>query len=127
MRFKCTRCGNCCTGTPGYVWLSDEELAALAARVELTEAEFKAVYVRRVGKRLSLREKPNGDCVFYERGKGCTVYDLRPEQCRTWPFWESTTDSPEAWERMKEDCPGAGRGRLFTADEITARVRARRV
>ncbi len=30
LRFRCTRCGNCCTGAPGYVWVNDEELSAIA-------------------------------------------------------------------------------------------------
>ncbi len=31
LAFTCTQCGKCCTGDPGFVWVTDEEIAALAA------------------------------------------------------------------------------------------------
>jgi Fe-S-cluster containining protein len=31
LRFKCTACGDCCTGAPGFVWVNKEEMEALAA------------------------------------------------------------------------------------------------
>ena len=30
LAFTCTRCGACCTGAPGYVWVDADEIAALA-------------------------------------------------------------------------------------------------
>jgi hypothetical protein len=74
-----------------------------------------------------LREKGNGDCVFYEKGHGCTVYPVRPRQCRTWPFWESNLETPENWERAKAICPGSGRGELIPAEEITRRMKVIRL
>jgi Fe-S-cluster containining protein len=122
LRFECTRCGNCCTGAPGYVWVDDDEIAALAETAGVGVEEFTALYTRQVGRRRTLRERLNGDCVFWDRRTGCTVYEHRPGQCRTWPFWESNVESPEAWERMKAGCPGAGRGELIPVEEIVRRV-----
>ena len=31
LKFDCTGCGDCCTGDPGYVWVSRAEIEALAA------------------------------------------------------------------------------------------------
>jgi Fe-S-cluster containining protein len=122
LRFRCTQCGDCCTGAPGYVWVSAEEVAELAAyRGERVE-EAEAVYTRLVERGRTLREKANGDCIFYERGKGCTVYPVRPRQCRTWPFWESNVRSPEAWRRTCASCPGSGQGELISAEEIARRL-----
>src|SRR2546422_530762 len=101
LRFECTRCGNCCTGEPGYVWLDAKEVKDIAAAVELSEAEFQAAYTKKTPRGLSLREKPSGDCVFFDRQRGCTIYAIRPQQCRTWPFWESNVASPKSWERTK--------------------------
>lgn len=123
LRFECTRCGNCCTGEPGYVWLDANEIARIAEAVDLTEAEFKAVYTKKAPRGLTLREKSNGDCIFYDREKGCTIYSLRPKQCRTWPFWESNLASPKSWERMQRGCPGAGQGDLIPLEEITRRLK----
>ncbi|MBX7103049.1 MAG: YkgJ family cysteine cluster protein [Gemmataceae bacterium] len=124
LAFTCTRCGNCCTGAPGFVWLSDAEVSSLAGACGLPDDQFEQVYTRAVGGRISLREKANGDCVFFESGTGCTVYDARPTQCRTWPFWEKTAGTPEAWVRTQTGCPGAGHGTLISAEEITRRIRA---
>ena len=119
LRFRCTRCGHCCTGAPGYVWVTEEDLERIAAfRGEPAEVVAR-LYARPVGKRRSLREKANGDCVFYDRTAGCTVYPVRPPQCRSWPFWESNVATPEDWERTCADCPGAGQGDLISAEEIT--------
>ena len=30
LSFECTQCGNCCTGGPGFVWVEEEEIRAIA-------------------------------------------------------------------------------------------------
>jgi Fe-S-cluster containining protein len=127
LRFRCTRCGNCCTGAPGYVWVDAEEIADIARYRGETVEDTTRLYTRRVGEECSLREKANGDCAFYETGAGCTIYAVRPRQCRTWPFWKSNVATPEAWERTRRSCPGAGQGDLIPTEEITRRVRVIRL
>jgi len=127
LRFGCTRCGKCCTGEPGFVWVDDAEIAAIAeARGESVE-EVTALYTRVASRGRTIREKLNGDCVFFERGTGCTVYEVRPRQCRTWPFWESNVRSPADWEQTQVACPGSGVGELISAEEITARLKVIRL
>lgn len=127
LRFACTQCGNCCSGWPGFVWVTDEEVQAIADfRGEPLE-EVTGLYTRREGNRRTLKEKANNDCIFYDRMKGCTVYPARPNQCRTWPFWETTTASPAAWKRTAADCPGCNQGDLIPVEEITRRVKVVRV
>ena len=123
LRFRCNMCGHCCTGTPGYVWLNDAGVREIAAFLGETTDYFLAWATRRVGERLSLWERENGDCIFYNREKGCTIYPVRPLQCRTWPFWESNLEYPQAWKRTCEACPGSGQGDLISADEIVRRMR----
>ncbi len=122
LRFTCTRCGHCCTGDPGFVWVNDEELAAIAERLGEPVEEVTAMYTRVAHRGRTLREKSNGECVFFDRDVGCTIYDVRPRQCRTWPFWPSNLKSERAWERTKAVCPGAGQGELIPAEEITRRL-----
>ncbi|HEY8503148.1 MAG TPA: YkgJ family cysteine cluster protein [Gemmataceae bacterium] len=127
LRFECTRCGKCCCGGPGVVWVNQAEVEAIAQfRGEPLE-EVQGLYSRLVGRRRTLREKANGDCVFYDPEAGCTIYPVRPRQCRTWPFWESNVETPEDWERTKAECPGSGRGELISAEEITRRIRVIRL
>ena len=127
LKFTCTRCGHCCTGEPGYVWVDDDELAALARFRGEKLHEFTAVYTYKARSGRTLREKGNGDCVFWEAGRGCTVYPVRPVQCRTWPFWESNLTDPDQWAAVEGICPGSGEGELIPVEEITRRVKARKM
>jgi Fe-S-cluster containining protein len=145
LKFKCTQCGNCCTGGPGFVWISDEEIHRLAEFLKLTQEQVRLKYCRKVGGRWSLKERrtPQGnyDCVFLTeipaaRGgnkdlpagaqaplarRGCSIYAVRPLQCRTWPFWHSNLDEPDSWARAGEKCPGLNGGtRTFSVEEIEA-------
>ncbi len=123
LRFECTMCGHCCTGTPGHVWVTDREIAELAVAKGVTPEQFTQMYTRQVSGRITLRDNVAGDCVFYDRTRGCTVYVARPDQCRTWPFWESTAGTPDAWKRTQTTCPGSGHGELIPAEEITRRMK----
>lgn len=142
LRFVCTQCGDCCTGGPGFVWISDEEIDRLAEFLKRTPREVRAEYCRKIGGRWSLNEHrtPAGlyDCVFLKeiprepakdsaadaranppRRRGCSIYPVRPLQCRTWPFWESNLASRTAWEAATRKCPGMDRGpRTFTRNQI---------
>jgi Fe-S-cluster containining protein len=107
LRFACARCGACCTGAPGAVWVSDDEIAALAVALGLTAEQFERCYVRRDGPRRRLYEWPSGDCVLYQpQSRGCLAYHARPRQCRSWPFWESNLTDERAWQAASEQCPG---------------------
>ncbi len=128
LQFSCSGCGDCCTGSPGYVWVNQAEIDAMAVRVGLSTEEFEDHYTRKIGARRSLKEFSNGDCVFFDHDtRHCEVYDLRPRQCRTWPFWDSNLKSPEAWAETCEDCPGSGQGKLYQLDEIEERRRVMKI
>lgn len=129
LRFQCTQCGDCCTGAPGYVWVNKAEIESLAAiTTDGDVAEFERKYVRSIGIRKSLIEFANGDCVFFcGQTRRCTVYEARPRQCRTWPFWHSNLKSEETWAETCESCPGSGTGRLYQLEEIEERRKVMRV
>jgi hypothetical protein len=119
LSFQCTACGKCCSGQPGYVWVDQEEIQRMAQAMQLTEEEFRKRYVRRVGSRYSLKEYPDGDCILLDpKERHCLVYAARPIQCRTWPFWSSNLKSPESWQETCEICPGAGKGSLYSLEQI---------
>ena len=116
LSFSCTRCGDCCTGAPGYVWVEHEEIEELAKFLGLSPGKFGERYLRKVGRRYSLLEKPGGDCIFFD--SGCTVYPARPVQCRTFPFWRSHLKSQRAWDEIADECPGIGQGKFYAASDI---------
>ncbi len=126
LRFKCTMCGRCCTGPEGYVLVSDAEVAALSARLGITAPDFIDRFTRITAEGRSLTEKdsPQGrDCIFLDReslpGRAiCGVYEDRPAQCRTWPFWPSNVQSEHSWARAAAICPGIGSGPRYTPAQI---------
>lgn len=126
LRFSCTMCGNCCTGPEGYVLFNDAEAKALAARFGISVAEFVERYTKDTvfGRSLAEKRTPHGlDCVFLDRekipGKAvCGVYEDRPAQCRTWPFWREIISSRANWERTKRTCPGIDQGPLVPPQQI---------
>jgi Fe-S-cluster containining protein len=124
LRFECTRCGNCCGGAPGNVYVSEAEIDGIAERLGLDREAFVRRYTRRIrrqdGPHVSLVEKRNHDCIFFERGTGCTIYEDRPKQCRTWPFWRANLASRDEWQATAEDCPGMGRGERWSRERIEA-------
>ncbi|WP_455382114.1 YkgJ family cysteine cluster protein [Salinispira pacifica] len=130
LRFSCTRCSRCCRHQPGYVFLSEADLARLAREKSLSTDEVIDRFCRKVNisgfVRLSLKEKANYDCIFWERGQ-CTVYENRPLQCRNYPFWHANLDSEESWNELEKECPGVNIGRLHSREEIDARLSNRRL
>lgn len=119
LQFTCTQCGDCCTGAEGYVFVDEEEIRQIAGFLGTDIGTVRVDHTRRVGRRISLKEFANGDCTFLDpQTRGCRIYGVRPKQCRTWPFWNSNIESPQAWRETTKVCPGAGQGRLYQLDEI---------
>jgi uncharacterized protein len=128
LRFQCQKCSGCCRGESGYVFLQEDDIGRLAGRLAMTRDFFleRYCYVVDMGiERLySLKEKKNFDCVFWE--SGCSVYEDRPVQCSSYPFWAQLLESEEAWAAESTNCPGMGKGRLHSKREIEERLFARR-
>ncbi len=125
LKFECSECGDCCTGGPGCVWVNEQEIAEMAKSLDLTAEQFERQYVMQTDDGKSLRELPdrNWDCIFLgPESRKCMLYDLRPRQCRTWPFWKSNVESPTAWKETCRVCPGSGRGQLVPLLEIETQL-----
>ncbi len=106
LRFKCTGCGKCCTGAPGYVWVSEDEISAMAAELKLNINEFANKYLRQVGSKYSLKEHSKTfDCIFLKDNK-CTIYKARPVQCQTFPWWVQNLRSEQDWRNAGQYCEG---------------------
>lgn len=104
----CAACGgNCCTGESGNIFVSVTEIVAIAKLLEMEEGAFRRTFLRKEAYRYSLKEKVvNGshDCVFFDRkANGCSIYQARPLQCRTFPFWDYFRHRVD---ELKAECPG---------------------
>lgn len=120
VRFQCQGSGKCCTshGEYGYVYMTLEDRQRMAKVLNLSTASFTRRYCEKQGPFWRLKEIPgNPDCRFLE-GKRCGVYEGRPSQCRTWPFWPEVMDA-KTWKKdVVSFCPGINKGRLWTGAEI---------
>ena len=124
IRFQCRRCGACCTGDPGLIRVTREEVRHIARHLECTDEEILSQYIRITPEGLSILEKPDGACQFFENS-GCRIYRVRPLSCRAFPFWLSTLRSCEAWEKTRCSCPGIGSGTFHSPEEILEWIRLR--
>ena len=127
--FGCQRCSFCCGHSPGFVYLSLRDLAALRTHLNMSVTAFVQKYCRWAdyyeGEQvLALLEKKNYDCILWENG--CSCYEARPVQCSTYPFWSWMVKDKEMWEECARDCPGMNNknGKLWTYEEIEANKNA---
>lgn len=139
LRFECTCCGQCCSGAPGYVLFTDDEAAKIAAHLCISIQDFLDRYTTDLGTKVSGRtrsfketETEHGhDCIFLDRTTQpgialCGIHELRPTQCRTFPFWPEHIESPRAWQRLSRQCEGIGRGPTIQFTQITIQLEAHR-
>lgn len=108
---KCDECGGkCCTGESGYIWISTEEIKNLAGFLGLEEDEFRSKFLQKCGYKFSIKEKFYKDgyaCVFFDEIKqNCSIYQFRPKQCRSFPFWEHFKTN---FDELERECIGVKR------------------
>lgn len=121
IRFECQGSGKCCTsrGSYGSVYLTDDDQKRFAKYFKLTRAQFLKKYCGKKHGHVHLIDPPEmkGDCMFL-KDKKCTVYEARPEHCRTWPFWPENMN-PRTWNKeIASFCPGVGKGKTHSYEEI---------
>lgn len=123
LHFECLGCGNCCSGpAEGFIWVAKEEIELIADFLKIPVRQLRRQFLKRSGFRLTIVENPvTKDCIFLkviEGRKQCVIYSVRPNQCRTWPFWPNNLSSPDIWNRAAQKCPGINRGRFYSLEEI---------
>jgi len=104
----CSTCqGRCCTGESGYIYVTKSEIENIAKLLGLDVRDFVSKYLFKKMYKYSIKEiEYNGsfECVFYDReSNGCKIYEARPTQCKTFPFWDYYKTRVE---ELKLECPG---------------------
>ncbi len=123
LHFECQQCGNCCSGPrEGYIWVKGLEIELIANFLKLSAEQLRKKYLKRCGFKTTIIEHPvTKDCIFLQREAGqkiCEIYPVRPNQCRTWPFWPSNLSTLNAWNKAAQKCPGINKGRLYSLEQI---------
>ena len=120
LRFECTSCGKCCRvrGEYAFVYLNRQEEEALAGLLAITVRSFRRrhTWVDEEGFRQLIFR---GDkCTFLDDvTQQCSVYQARPTQCRTFPFWGEMVNGSRFTKEASDLCEGIGRGRLYSIGE----------
>jgi uncharacterized protein len=121
IRFECQGSGKCCVSREsyGFVYLSDSDIIRFSKYLKLTIKKFKEKYCQLTDGFIHLIERTElkGNCIFL-KDKKCSVYEGRPSQCRTWPFWNENMNSKVWNEDISLNCPGVGKGEIIKAKKI---------
>ena len=126
LRFECTQCGRCCTqrGKYAHVYVNAEETRWLAEAVGVSVRTFRRrhTFVDEYG--WTQLRFLDDRCPFLEAATNrCTVYEARPVQCRTFPFWTEMLDERGWTSDARALCEGLGRGAVQPRDAVEANIR----
>lgn len=120
VRFECQGSGKCCTshGEYGFVFMTLDDRRRMAKHLKIPTSAFTRKYCDNTNGAYHLKEDPkNTDCMFL-KGKACGIYEARPVQCRTWPFWPDVMNAKTWKKEVVSFCPGIGKGRKYSGAEI---------
>ncbi len=129
LRFECTQCGECCwtRGEYAHVYVTQEDMLRMAASAGLETKEFRSLYTVRGDDGWVELDFPGGRCVFLDPVTNlCQFYDVRPTQCRTFPFWPELLRAGRWTAEARRICEGVGQGREVPADEVAERLETQR-
>ncbi len=97
--------------------LAPDEIVDIAAHQEMTvEALIEAYGITpRAGTWwIRLRARP---CPFLVDDL-CSVHDVKPRQCRAYPFWPEIVESAATWGAERELCPGIDQGPVWSDSDV---------
>ena len=117
-RFSCVPgCTQCCR-RPGNLTLTREDVVRIAQYMKMSIRRFEKTYTERVDGRSNVKlEGPEAACPFLggdENNGWCQIHDVKPLQCKTYPFWPHIAEDEDRWKREAERCPGIGQGPVIS-------------
>jgi len=122
-RFECQPgCTNCCTRR-GHVYVTDQDIERMAPYLGLERGEFEKRYVYRTRNRARLTVPRPNSCHFLLAG-GCSIHEVKPLQCRVFPYWPENVATRSAWKALRSYCPGAGVGPVVEAGAVRAQAQS---
>ena len=111
MRFQCqSGCIRCCE-QKGFVYVTREDIARLAAYLHISRVEFRRRYLCGSPPLLRFRKLRHKQCPFL-LADGCSVHAAKPLQCSSFPFWPEILASAGERRKTAAYCPGLNQGPL---------------
>lgn len=83
--FECKKCGECCRWG-GFVFLNPDDIKRLAEHHEIGREEYTKRYTKPHGGDIVLKDKDDSSECIYLKDDSCSVYNIRPKQCKEFPF-----------------------------------------
>jgi len=85
---ECKKCGHCCKYSSGY--LVEDDHKKIAKFLGIGEKRLRKEFLEQNEKfntklfrpKLIKKDKPYGECVFYEENKGCSIQPVKPLHCK---------------------------------------------
>ena len=78
----------------------------------MTPGAFEQKYIYRSKHLRRLRISQETRCFFLKDG-GCSIHEVKPTQCRVFPYWPELLESKSEWKKRAAFCPGIGKGPLI--------------
>ena len=103
--FACQGCGACCV-QPGYVFVTLAEAEAIARFLGKDPESYHRKHVTQAEGQYALRTPYKKGCIYIKDGR-CLIYPVRPEQCRSFPYWDDVIKTDDGWRDISKYCPGA--------------------
>lgn len=117
LQFKCTTCGECCRLPDGKVKINQEQAIRIASYLNLFLSDFLDQYCSYQNDVIEIKDNQQGHCIFLEEDR-CSIYEERPLQCKTFPFWPENLKSQYRWKQLRFFCRGIDHGKLYTEERI---------
>ena len=121
VRFECQGSGRCCVsrGQYGFVYVTLDDRKKMGKLLNISTGEFTRKFCGKTDGVYHLKDAKGPDCIFLKNNR-CEVYEARPIQCRTWPFWPEVMNAKTWAKEVAAFCPGIGKGNYVNAQDIRA-------
>ncbi len=124
MRFQCQPGCIACCNQKGFVYLTPDDIARLAEHLDITHAEFRRRYLCGAATLPRFRKPRHKQCPFL-LADGCSVHEVKPLQCSSFPYWPELLSDPAERREAATYCPGMNKGplvNLTVANEVASQV-----
>ena len=100
IQFHCFQCGNCCHSNQGYISLEIDEILSIQENINFD----LSLHIERSATGHYLLRTINGKCLFYS--ESCLIHQVKPRQCKKYPFLKSITQNHFLWKETQKKCKG---------------------
>ena len=109
VKFSCqSGCGKCCDQPGGIVYLSIKDAERISNHSGLSVDDWLERDARKTydGRFVLKSREEDGICIHLNENQQCSIYEVRPQQCKAFPWWGENLASDRSWSQVKELCPG---------------------